>query len=183
MFDAEMRWTVLGHRLLDLTGLVRLPPARWRNHARRIQCETSIVAIDVHHVVGFANPDPVPPWHLRGLSRARQASVPGENLIKTRHRDRNPSSYWPLARFFQQAGLLSEPALHLCGPDGPTEVRGTIIGSMVSRDFTTRRIAARTHLLNALAAVSQQHATAAHLLGTLGQQTADAMRGKRIHEL
>lgn len=47
---------------------------------------------------------------------------------------------------------------------------------MLAHDFTTRRIAARTQLLDALTAASHQHgASALHLLGSLGRQTADAL--------
>lgn len=46
---------------------------------------------------------------------------------------------------------------------------------MAAQNFTARRIAARVELLDALTAASHRHgATAAHLLGSLGRQTADA---------
>lgn len=65
--------------------------------------------------------------------------------------------------------------MDLCAAAGPIEVREPIIRSMIAHDFTTRRVAARSQLLDAIATASQQHgATAAHLLGSLGRQTADA---------
>lgn len=46
--------------------------------------------------------------------------------------------------------------------------------SMDSRDFTARRIAARDQLLESLTAASRRHgASAAHLIGSLGRQSAD----------